>query len=109
VTPIVNNSFMNERQPWAIDSHPYPSERTEGMDDANCQILSAHNPYIAGTVVLPSSGQANPTLTMIAPAVHLVRHMHNQEQRANSATGRTRRAQTWQPGPRAESMAGQQA
>jgi choline dehydrogenase-like flavoprotein len=47
------------------------SSRTEGVVDANCTTFDASNLHLATTAVLPTSGQANPTLTAIALALRL--------------------------------------
>ena len=82
---------------------------TEGVVDGNCRVFGVHNLYIAGSAVFPTSGQANPTLTIVALAVRLARHIHNEEQRAISAFGHARPTQTQPPVFLAGSMAEQQA
>ena len=39
--------------------------------NADCQVHSVHNLFIAGSAVFPTSSQANPTLTLIALALRL--------------------------------------
>lgn len=46
-------------------------DRCRGVVDANLQTFDAPNLYVASTSVLPTSGQANPTLTAIALALRL--------------------------------------
>jgi choline dehydrogenase-like flavoprotein len=46
-----------------------------GVVDANCRVFGVNNLYIAGSAVFPTSSQANPTLTIVALAVRLARHL----------------------------------
>jgi choline dehydrogenase-like flavoprotein len=50
------------------------SERT-GVVDANCRVHGTHNLYVAGSSVFPTSGSANPTLTIVALAIRLDEHL----------------------------------
>jgi choline dehydrogenase-like flavoprotein len=43
--------------------------------DADCRVHSVRNLFIAGSAVFPTSSQANPTLTLIALALRLGRHL----------------------------------
>ena len=43
--------------------------------DANCRVHSVNNLFIAGSAVFPTSGQANPTLTLIALSLRLGKHL----------------------------------
>lgn len=45
--------------------------RAEGVVDGNLQSFDAPNLHLAGCAVLPTSGQANPTLTAVALALRL--------------------------------------
>ncbi|KAA0970585.1 GMC family oxidoreductase [Aureimonas fodinaquatilis] len=49
--------------------------RREGVVDANLRSFDLDNLYVASAAVLPTSGQANPTLTAIALAVRLANHL----------------------------------
>jgi choline dehydrogenase-like flavoprotein len=49
-------------------------ERTSVVD-GNCRVHSVHNLYVAGSAVFPTSGQANPTLTLIALSLRLADHL----------------------------------
>jgi choline dehydrogenase-like flavoprotein len=48
---------------------------TLGVVDANCRIHGMSNLYVAGSSVFPTSGHANPTLTIIALALRLADHL----------------------------------
>ena len=40
----------------------------KGVVDADCRVFGVDNLYVAGSAVFPTSGQANPTLTIVALA-----------------------------------------
>ncbi len=42
-----------------------------GVVDAQCQVHGISNLFIAGSSVFPTSGYANPTLTIVALALRL--------------------------------------
>lgn len=46
----------------------------EGVVDENCKVFGIRNLYIAGSSVFPTSGQSNPTTTLIALAFRLGDH-----------------------------------
>ena len=46
-----------------------------GVVDKNCKVHGLDNLYIAGCSVFPTSGMANPTLTLTALAVRLAKHI----------------------------------
>ncbi len=48
-----------------------------GVVDANCRIHGLTNLFVAGSAVFPTSGQANPTLTIVALALRLADHLKN--------------------------------
>lgn len=50
------------------------SERS-GVVDSNCRVHGTHNLYAAGSSVFPTSGSANPTLTIVALAIRLAEHL----------------------------------
>ncbi|HMA08974.1 MAG TPA: GMC oxidoreductase, partial [Ramlibacter sp.] len=41
----------------------------------DCRVHSVRDLYVAGSAVFPTSSQANPTLTLIALALRLGRHL----------------------------------
>jgi choline dehydrogenase-like flavoprotein len=46
-----------------------------GVVDAHCRVHGVPNLFIAGSSVFPTSGYANPTLTVVALAIRLARHL----------------------------------
>jgi len=49
----------------------------DGVVDRNCRVHSVDNLYIAGSSVFPTSGYANPTLSIVALALRLTDHLQN--------------------------------
>jgi choline dehydrogenase-like flavoprotein len=47
------------------------STPAEGVTDPDCRVFGTHNLYIGGGSVFPTSGYANPTLTIVALAIRL--------------------------------------
>ena len=50
-------------------------DRKEGVVDPNCKVYGTSNLYIAGPSVFPTSGYANPVLTIIAISLRLSEHL----------------------------------
>ncbi|MEJ1158837.1 FAD-dependent oxidoreductase [Prosthecomicrobium sp. N25] len=46
-----------------------------GVVDADCRVFGLANLYVASSAVFPTSGQANPTLTIVALALRLADHL----------------------------------
>jgi choline dehydrogenase-like flavoprotein len=46
-----------------------------GVVDENCKVHGVSNLYIASSAVFPTSGYANPTLTVVALACRLADHI----------------------------------
>ena len=53
-----------------MSAHP-----RDGVVDADCRVHGVENLFIAGSGVFPTSGHANPTLTIVALAVRLAAHL----------------------------------
>lgn len=51
------------------------SDRQSGIVDANLRCFDVGNLFVASSAVFPSSGQANPTLTIVALAARLAGHL----------------------------------
>jgi len=49
---------------------------SSGVVDRNCRVHGISNLYIAGSSVFPTSGYANPTLTVVALALRLADHLN---------------------------------
>jgi choline dehydrogenase-like flavoprotein len=49
--------------------------REHGVTDPHCRVHGVENLYVGGSSVLPTSGYANPTLTVIALAIRLAEHL----------------------------------
>ena len=47
------------------------NEPKKGVVDSNCRVHGVDNLYIAGSSIFPTSGQANPMLTIVALAIRL--------------------------------------
>jgi choline dehydrogenase-like flavoprotein len=52
--------------------HPDP---TRGVVDADTRVHEVSNLYVTGSSVFPTSGYANPTLTIVALALRTARHL----------------------------------
>lgn len=50
----------------------------DGVVDVNCRVHGVGNLYIAGSSVFPAAGHANPTISLVALAVRLGRHLLQQ-------------------------------
>jgi choline dehydrogenase-like flavoprotein len=78
-------SFMgSETDPWPITlrgaRHHMGTTRMHddsrhGVVDANCRLHSVDNLFVAGSSVFPTSGAANPTLTIVALSLRLADHL----------------------------------
>ena len=51
------------------------SDPFHGVVDAHCRVFDINNLYVAGSAVFPTSGQANPTLTIVALSLRLAQHL----------------------------------
>jgi len=57
----------------------------EGVVDPDCRVFGTDNLYLASSAVFPSSGQANPTLTILALSARLAHHLAGQLGRGDMA------------------------
>jgi choline dehydrogenase-like flavoprotein len=87
----IPNAWLSEPGPrWEIDptvgNHPLAnyhqlggtrmsSDAKAGVVDADCRVHGYDNLYIAGGSTFPTSGWANPTLTIAALALRLADHL----------------------------------
>jgi choline dehydrogenase-like flavoprotein len=67
-------------QPVAGGSHHMGTTRMSndplrGVVDRNCKVHDVENLYVAGSSVFPTSGSANPTLTLVALTLRLAGHL----------------------------------
>ncbi len=51
------------------------ADRTRGVVDGDCRGFDTPNLYVVSTAVLPTSGQANPTLTAVQLGLRLAAHL----------------------------------
>lgn len=66
------------------------STENSGVVDRNCAVFGIPNLFVASSAVFPTSGHANPTLTIVAVAVRLAAHLRASfEQPALEALGRS--------------------
>jgi choline dehydrogenase-like flavoprotein len=89
-------SFMGtEADPWPtsvrgarhhMGTTRMHADARHGVVDADCRVHGIANLYVAGSSVFPTVGAANPTLTIVALALRLARHLQNRL--AESGTGR---------------------
>jgi choline dehydrogenase-like flavoprotein len=50
-------------------------DERHGVVDPNCKVHGLENLFVAGSSVFPTQGYANPTLTIVALAIRLARHV----------------------------------
>ena len=76
--------FAQKREDWKFEKlamhHHMGTTRMhkdpkQGVVDANCKVHGISNLFVAGSSVFPTSGYANPTLTIIALSVRLADHV----------------------------------
>ena len=67
---------LNIERSWHhIGTTRMHSDPRQGVVDANCRVHGLSNLYIVGSSVFPTSGHANPTLTIVALALRLGDHL----------------------------------
>ena len=67
--------------------------RAEGVVDGDLCCFDAPNLYVASSAVFPTSGQANPTLSIVAFAARLANHLAQESMRAPMSTTASAHAQ----------------
>jgi choline dehydrogenase-like flavoprotein len=76
--------FFDELSQWRSNTetgkHPAGTTRMhddpkQGVVDKNCRVHGLENLYITGSSIFPTVGYANPTLTIVALAVRLAKHL----------------------------------
>lgn len=83
------------RYPNVVDSfHPAGTTRMAesqagGVVDINSQVYGISGLYVAGSSVFPTSGAANPTLTIAALALRLAEHVKRELQRSSASKSRS--------------------
>ena len=65
-----------------MDANP-----TRGVVDQNCRVHGTRNLFVAGSAVFPTSGYANPTLTLVALSVRLGEHLKREFARQPNLSG----------------------
>jgi choline dehydrogenase-like flavoprotein len=50
-------------------------DERQGVVDSTCKVHNVDNLYVAGSSVFPTSGNINPTLTLVALALRLADHL----------------------------------
>jgi choline dehydrogenase-like flavoprotein len=59
----------------AMGGTRFSDNANTGVVDSNCKVYSMTNLYVAGGSLFPTGGWANPTLTIIALALRLAKHL----------------------------------
>jgi choline dehydrogenase-like flavoprotein len=70
--PIVGGGFHH------MGTTRMGSNPAHGVVDANCRVFDLDNLYVAGSSVFPTSGLANPTLTLVALSARLGDHLRGE-------------------------------
>jgi len=82
----LSSSMGSESDPWPVRvrgaRHHMGTTRMHadprhGVVDADCRVHGIANLYVAGSSVFPTSGAANPTLTIVALALRLAGHLRH--------------------------------
>jgi choline dehydrogenase-like flavoprotein len=73
--------LVEDDEQWAMGHHHAGTTRMsgsprDGVVDRDCRIHGVPNLFVAGSSVFPTSGWANPTLTIVALAFRLADHLH---------------------------------
>ena len=90
--------LQNDAQDWKsrmADSYHHigttrmATDQNSGVVDDNCQVFGTQGLYVAGSSVFPTSGYANPTLTIVALSLRLASHIREVLQDKRLATNET--------------------
>jgi choline dehydrogenase-like flavoprotein len=78
--PEIGHLIRPEEHGWAMAHHHAGTTRMatdpqRGVVDADCRVHGTGNLFVAGSSVFPTSGWANPTLTIVALAFRLAEHL----------------------------------
>jgi choline dehydrogenase-like flavoprotein len=82
----LRSALGKESDPWPstlrgarhhIGTTRMHTDAHRGVVDADCRVHGIANLYIAGSSVFPTSGSANPTLTIVALALRLAAHVRH--------------------------------
>jgi choline dehydrogenase-like flavoprotein len=87
-TVKLDNWLLDGGKNWALNLHDIfhhmgttrmSDDPAKGVVNRDCRVHGIANLYIAGSSVFPTSGHANPTLTVVALALRLATHLKNFE------------------------------
>jgi GMC oxidoreductase len=70
-TLVKNNAGRVRIEEWVASGQDYPTDQ----EHANCKVHGMENLYIGGSSVFTTSGQCNPTTTIVALALRLGAHL----------------------------------
>ena len=82
----LRSSMGREADPWPasvrgarhhMGTTRMHADANHGVVDADCRVHGIANLYVAGSSVFPTSGAANPTLTIVALALRLAGHLQD--------------------------------
>jgi choline dehydrogenase-like flavoprotein len=78
--PVPRNELLSVLSPSRhhMGTTRMNADAAHGVVDAQCRLHDADNLYVAGSSVFPTSGIANPTLTIIALAMRMSDHLKRQ-------------------------------
>jgi choline dehydrogenase-like flavoprotein len=77
---VLRDDIKHEVEDFNSSAHQIGTTRmsaapSDGVVDADCRVHGVQNLFVAGSSVFPTSGHANPTLTIVAFAVRLADHL----------------------------------
>jgi choline dehydrogenase-like flavoprotein len=82
---VYDNSEVVNKLQYTDASHHIGTTRMsdnprKGVVDRNCRVHGVTNLFVAGSSVFPTSGYANPTLSIVALAIRLAEHLKGTEE-----------------------------